>query len=44
MSKKKFMTDALGYTEEVAENELKQIAEENKVNSVEVTRIFGGME
>ena len=44
MSKKKFMTDALGYTEEDAENELKQIAEENKVNSVEVTRIFGGME
>jgi A118 family predicted phage portal protein len=44
MSKKKFMTDTLGYTPEDAEKELMQIAEEGKVNSVEVTRLFGGME
>ena len=44
MSKKKFMTDTLGYTDEDAENELKQIAEENKGKSVEVTRLFGGVE
>ena len=44
MSKKKFMTDTLGYTEEDAENELKQIGEENKANSIEVTRLFGGVE
>ena len=44
MSKKKFMMDTLGYTEEVAENELMQIAEEGKTNAIEVTRLFGGME
>ena len=44
MSKKKFMMDTLGYTEEVAEKELEQISEESKSNSVEVTRLFGGME
>lgn len=43
-SKKKFLTDTLGYTEEEAERELQQIADEKKINSVEVTRIFGGME
>lgn len=44
LSKKKFMEDKLGYTEEVAEKELAQIAEEQKTNSVVVSRIFGGME
>ena len=43
-SKKKFMTDTLGYTPEEAETELKQIAEEGKTNAVDVTRLFGGME
>lgn len=44
MSKKKFMMDTLGYTEEDAEAELAQIAEEKQSNAVEVTRLFGGME
>ena len=44
MSKKKFMMDTLGYTEEDADKELAQIGEESKSNSVEVTRLFGGME
>ena len=44
MSKKKFMMDTLGYTEEDAEKELMQIGEESRSNAVEVTRLFGGME
>ena len=44
LSKKKFMKDTLGYTDEEAEAELKQIAEEKKTSSVDVTKIFGGME
>ena len=44
MSKKKFMMDTLGYTPEDADAELAQIAQENKSNAVEVTRLFGGME
>ena len=44
MSKKKFMMDTLGYTPEDAEAELQQIGQESKMNSVEVTRLFGGME
>ena len=44
MSKKKFMMDTLGYTEEDADKELAQIAEEKQANAVEVTRLFGGME
>ena len=44
LSKKKFMTDLLGYTPEDADNELKQISEEQRTNSVVVDRIFGGME
>ena len=44
MSKKKFMIDTLGYTPEDAEAELQQIGQESKVNAVEVTRLFGGME
>ena len=44
LSKKKFMIDTLGYTDEEAEQELKQIAEEKKSDSVTVTRLFGGME
>lgn len=44
MSKKKFMMDTLGYTAEVADQEIQRIAEEGKANAVEVTRLFGGME
>ena len=44
MSKKRFMTDTLGYTPEDADKELQQIGDEKKVDSVTVTRIFGGME
>jgi A118 family predicted phage portal protein len=44
LSKKKFMMDTLGYTKEEAEQELAQIAEERKTNSVVVDRLFGGME
>ena len=44
LSKKKFMIDTLGYTEEEAKDELAQIAEERKTNSVVVDRLFGGME
>ena len=43
MSKKKFMMDTLGYTEDVADKELAQISAENKSNSVDVTRLFGGV-
>ena len=43
MSKKKFMMDTLGYTEEVAEKELAQINAENKSNAVDITRLFGGV-
>jgi A118 family predicted phage portal protein len=43
MSKKKFLMDTLGYTEENAEKELKQIAAETKANAVTVDKIFGGM-
>ena len=44
MSKKRFLTDVLGMTEEDAEKELTQIGEEQKVNAVTVDRLFGGME
>lgn len=44
MSKKRFLTDVLGMTEEDAGKELKQIGEEQKVNAVTVDRLFGGME
>ena len=44
MSKKKFMMDTLGYTEEIADKELAQIGEESRSNAVEVTRLLGGME
>ena len=44
LSKKKFMTDLLGYTPEDADNELKQISNEQRTNSVIVNRLFGGME
>lgn len=43
-SKLAFLTDVMGMTPEDAEKELKQIAEESKVNAVTVDRIFGGME
>ncbi|MBQ1789106.1 MAG: phage portal protein [Oscillospiraceae bacterium] len=44
MSKKRFLMDVLGMTEEEAGKELAQIGEERKSNAVEVTRLFGGME
>ena len=47
LSKFTFLTDrkyGQGLTPEQAEAELKRIAEENKTNAVEVTRLFGGME
>ena len=44
MSKKKFMMDTLGYTEEMADKELAQISEEGRSNSVDVTRLFGSLE
>ena len=43
MSKKKFMTGTLGYTEEEADKELAQIGEEGRSNMVTVDRLFGGM-
>ena len=43
LSKRKFMTDMLGYTPEVADKELEQISQEQKTNSVVVDRLFGGM-
>ena len=44
MSKKRFMTDVLGYTPEDADAELAQIKTEGTGNAVDVTRLFGGME
>ena len=44
LSKKKFMTDLLGYTPEDADKELTQISNEQRTNSVVVGRVFGGME
>ena len=44
MSKKKFMVDTLGYTPEEADAELTQIKSEGTGNSVDVTRLFGGVE
>ena len=43
MSKKKFMMDTLGYTEEVADKELAQIGEEGKANITTVDSLFGSM-
>ena len=44
MSKKKFMTETLGYTSDEAENEIRQIAEENRnINAVDVNRLFGDL-
>ena len=43
MSKKKFMMDTLGYTEEDADKEIAQIAEEGRSNAIDVTRLFGGV-
>jgi A118 family predicted phage portal protein len=46
LSKYKFLTDrkyGQGLTPEQAEEELKRIAEENKANTVDVTRLFGGV-
>ena len=43
MSKKRFMMDTLGYTEEDADKEIAQIAEEGRSNAIDVTRLFGGV-
>lgn len=43
MSKKKFMVDTLGYTDKAADEELKQIAEEARSNTVTVDKLYGGM-
>ena len=43
MSKKKFMVDTLGYTEEDADKEIAQIAKEGRSNAIDVTRLFGGV-
>ena len=44
MSKKTFMVDVLGYTPEDADKELKQIADEGRINALTVNKIFRGME
>lgn len=44
MSKKRFMIDTLGLTPEQADSELAQIKAEGAANSVDVTKLFGGME
>ena len=44
MSRKKFMMDKLGYTEDIAEKELEQIDKEGTGNDINVTRLFGGLE
>ena len=44
MSKKRFMVDTLGLTPEEADAELQQIKAEFSANSVDVTKLFGGME
>ena len=44
LSRKKFMKDTLGYTEDEANNELKQIADESKnINAIEVNRLYGDL-
>ena len=43
MSKKKFMTDKLGYTPEEADKELAQIQEEGKNDTRTVADLYGGM-
>lgn len=43
-SKKKFLTDEMGYTPEEADQEIAQIAAEKKNDTVTVSRLFGGME
>lgn len=44
LSRKKFMTNTLGYTPEEADAEIKQIATESKtVNAIEVNRLFGDL-
>ena len=44
MSRKRFLTETLGMTDENADKELKQIADESKnINAVEVTRLFGDL-
>jgi len=44
MSKKRFMTDTLGLTEEEADAELAEIRKESPANVTDVTRLYGGTE
>ncbi len=44
MSKRRFMVDTLGLTEEQADAELAQIKSEGVGNDVDVTKLFGGVE
>ena len=41
MSKRKFMTDVLGYTQKDADAEIAQIAEEGKINAETINRLYG---
>ena len=44
LSRKKFMTDTLGYTADEAESEIRQIADESKtINAIEVNRLYGDL-
>ena len=42
MSKKRFMTQVLGYTPEDADAEIQQIKAEGTGNDIDITRLFGG--
>ena len=44
MSKKRFMMDTLGLTDEQAEAELAQIQREGTGSGIDITRLYGGME
>jgi A118 family predicted phage portal protein len=44
MSKKRFMMDTLGLTDEQAEAELAQIQREGPGTGIDITRLYGGME
>ena len=44
LSRKKFMKEKLGYTDEEAEQELAQIKDEsNRINAIEVNRLYGNL-
>ena len=44
LSRKKFMTETLGYTNDEAEAEIRQIADESRtINAIEVNRLYGDL-